>query len=185
MPGRQKSLTGTIVSDKMDKTVIVLVETTTRHRLYRKTLKRTTRYMAHDDRLEAKPGDIVRIVETRPLSRLKRWRVAEIVQRGDMPEVAAREIDVEYLSRQREVERPPDAVAREHADEATEAPGAEGEVAPAGDVAESAEAPAAEAPSAEPDEPLTSEASVEPPPTSEEAPVQDDSSEDRAEEEQA
>jgi small subunit ribosomal protein S17 len=185
MPGRQKSLTGTIVSDKMDKTVIVLVETTTRHRLYRKTLKRTTRYMAHDDRLEAKPGDIVRIVETRPLSRLKRWRVAEIVQRGDMPDVAAREIDVEYLSRQREVEKPPDAVAREHAEEDAEG----GEPVPASDVAEGAEASAAEAaaaPSAEPGEPPTGEASAEAPPDGEEAGVPpDESSQDASEEEQA
>lgn len=103
----QKSITGTVVSDKMAKTVIVQVATTTRHRLYKKIMRRTKRYLAHDDRLGAKPGDTVRIVETRPLSRLKRWRVAEIVQRGEVAEIAPGEIDAEYLSRHREKEAPP------------------------------------------------------------------------------
>jgi small subunit ribosomal protein S17 len=102
MPGRRKSLTGTVVSDRMDKTVVVVVETTTRHRLYRKILRRSQRYLVHDDRLEAKPGDLVRILETRPLSRRKRWRVAEILQRGEVAEIAPREIDSEYLGRPRE-----------------------------------------------------------------------------------
>jgi small subunit ribosomal protein S17 len=102
----QKSITGTVVSDKMAKTVIVQVATSTRHRIYKKIMRRTKRYMAHDDRLGAKPGDTVRIVETRPLSRLKRWRVAEIVERGEVAEIAPREIDAEYLSRRREKETP-------------------------------------------------------------------------------
>jgi small subunit ribosomal protein S17 len=110
----QKSLTGTVVSDKMAKTVVVLVKTTKQHRLYRKILTRTKRYMAHDSHLEAKAGDIVRIVETRPLSRHKRWRVAEIVKRGEVPEIEAREIDTKYLAIEREREAPPaPAVARE------------------------------------------------------------------------
>jgi small subunit ribosomal protein S17 len=102
----QKSITGTVVSDKMAKTVIVQVASTTRHRIYKKIMRRTKRYLAHDDRLGAKPGDTVRIVETRPLSRLKRWRVAEIVERGEVAEIAPREIDAEYLSRRREKETP-------------------------------------------------------------------------------
>src|SRR3990172_7996992 len=102
MAGQRKSLTGTVVSDKMDKTVVVLVETTTRHPLYRKILKRSKRYLAHDDRLEAKPGDLVRILETRPLSRHKRWRVAEILQRGEEAEIAPQEIGAEYLEERRE-----------------------------------------------------------------------------------
>ena len=76
MPGLAKGLIGTVVSNKMSKTVVVLVETTTRHRLYHKILRRSKRYQAHDDRLEAKPGDRVRILATRPLSRHKRWRVS-------------------------------------------------------------------------------------------------------------
>ena len=82
MPERRKSMTGTVVSDKMDKTVVVVVETTTRHRLYHKILRRSKRYLAHDDRFEAKPGDLVRILETRPLSRHKRWRVAEVIEKA-------------------------------------------------------------------------------------------------------
>jgi small subunit ribosomal protein S17 len=101
-----KSMTGTVVSDKMAKTVIVKVERTATHRLYKKIMRRSSRYLAHDDHLDAKLGDTVRIVETRPMSRLKRWRVAEIVQRGEVAEIAPREIDAEYLSRPREKEEP-------------------------------------------------------------------------------
>jgi small subunit ribosomal protein S17 len=111
----QKSITGTVVSDKMAKTVIVQVATTTRHRLYKKILRRTKRYLAHDDHLGAKPGDTVRIVETRPLSRLKRWRVAEIVERGEVAEIAPGEIDAEYLSRRREKETAPAPAAASEA----------------------------------------------------------------------
>ena len=111
----QKSITGTVVSDKMEKTVVVQVASTTRHRLYKKIMRRTKRYHAHDDHLGAKPGDTVRIVETRPFSRLKRWRVAEIVERGEVAEIAPREIDAEYLSRRREKEPPPAAAAASEA----------------------------------------------------------------------
>ena len=112
MPGQTRMLTGTVVSDKMAQTVVVLGETTTRHRLYRKILKRSTRYMAHDDRLEAKTGDLVRIAETRPLSRHKRWRVVEVVQRRDVAEVAPREIDADYITLTREREQPETPPAR-------------------------------------------------------------------------
>jgi small subunit ribosomal protein S17 len=119
----QKSITGTVVSDKMAKTVIVQVASSTRHRIYKKIMRRTKRYLAHDDRLGAKPGDTVRIVETRPLSRLKRWRVAEIVERGEVAEIAPREIDAEYLSRRREKETSPAPVpASEPFAQAGEAP---------------------------------------------------------------
>jgi small subunit ribosomal protein S17 len=146
MPGQQKSLTGTVVSDKMDKTVVVLVETTTRHRLYRKILKRSKRYLAHDDRLQAKPGDLVRILETRPLSRHKRWRVTEILQRGEVIEIAPQEIDSEYLGRPRERAAEPPVEPS-----AAEAPVAEAEEAgPAEEpAAEAAPETAAEAPAAE------------------------------------
>ena len=120
MAGRQKSLTGTVVSDKMAKTVIVRVDHTARHRLYHKIVKRSKRYFAHDDRLESKVGDLVRIVEARPMSRLKRWRVVEIVERGNVVEIAPREIDAEYLTLHREREAPP-------APKAAAQPEAEGE----------------------------------------------------------
>ena len=122
MPGQTRMLTGTVVSDKMAQTVVVLVETTTRHRLYRKILKRSKRYMAHDDRLEAKTGDLVRIAETRPLSRHKRWRVVEVVQRRDVAEVAPREIDADYITLTREREQPETPQAEAVADVPQTAP---------------------------------------------------------------
>ncbi len=74
---------GIVVSDRMDKTVVVLVERTTRHPLYGKVLRRGTRYKAHDERNECRVGDVVRIMECRPLSKEKSWRVVEIVRRAD------------------------------------------------------------------------------------------------------
>ncbi len=81
MKERRKSLIGRVTSDKMDKTVVVIVERTVRHPLYGKVLKRTKKYKAHDEQNECHIGDRVRIVESRPLSREKRWRVTEIVER--------------------------------------------------------------------------------------------------------
>jgi small subunit ribosomal protein S17 len=78
---RRKTVVGKVVSDKMDKTVSVSVERRYRHPLYGKILKRTSKFMAHDEKNECKIGDTVRIMETRPLSRLKRWRLVEIVER--------------------------------------------------------------------------------------------------------
>lgn len=79
---RRKARQGTVVSDRMDKTVVVAVERRTAHPLYGKMIKRTKRYHAHDEANDARTGDTVRIVETRPLSRTKRWRVAEILERA-------------------------------------------------------------------------------------------------------
>src|SRR3712207_6317178 len=73
---------GRVVSDKMDKTVVVAVDYVRRHPLYHKRITRTSKFMAHDERNECKPGDIVRIEETRPLSKHKRWIVREIVERA-------------------------------------------------------------------------------------------------------
>jgi small subunit ribosomal protein S17 len=80
--GRRKIRTGTVVSDKMDKTVVVAVERRYPHPLYGKQVTRTKKYHAHDENNEYHPGDVVRIVETRPLSRLKRWRVVEAIERA-------------------------------------------------------------------------------------------------------
>lgn len=73
---------GKVVSDKMDKTIVVAVEERVAHPLYGKTVRRTKRFKAHDERNEAKVGDVVRIMETRPLSKEKRWRLVEIVEKG-------------------------------------------------------------------------------------------------------
>jgi len=79
MEAKRKTRFGRVVSNRMDKTVVVVVEVLKRHPLYKKTFKRTVKYKAHDENSECGLGDIVRIVETRPLSRQKRWRVAEII----------------------------------------------------------------------------------------------------------
>ena len=78
--GRNRKV-GVVVSDRMEKTVVVAVERFVRHDVYRKRIKRTSKFMAHDE-LGATVGDKVRIVETRPLSARKRWRVIEIVQKA-------------------------------------------------------------------------------------------------------
>lgn len=71
---------GKVVSDKMDKTIVVAVEDFVKHPLYGKTMRRTTKFKAHDEANGAKIGDVVRIMETRPLSKEKRWRLIEIVK---------------------------------------------------------------------------------------------------------
>jgi small subunit ribosomal protein S17 len=80
--GRRKERIGTVVSDKMDKTVVVAVERRYAHPLYGKQVTRTKKYHAHDEQNEYHVGDVVRIMETRPLSKLKRWRVIEVVERA-------------------------------------------------------------------------------------------------------
>jgi small subunit ribosomal protein S17 len=80
--GERKVRTGLVVSDAMDKTVVVQVERRGRHPLYGKSLRRTAKLHAHDEANEAKVGDLVRLMETRPLSKTKRWRVVEIVERA-------------------------------------------------------------------------------------------------------
>ncbi len=80
--GRRQVLTGTVVSDKMDKTVTVKVERTIMHRLYQRYVKRTKKFSAHDEANDCRIGDRVTIVSCRPLSKQKRWRVSEIVERA-------------------------------------------------------------------------------------------------------
>ena len=81
--GTRKERVGMVVSDKPDKTVTVSVETLVRHPFYKKRVRRSERFMVHDERNEARLGDTVRIVETRPLSARKRWRLANIVSRAE------------------------------------------------------------------------------------------------------
>ncbi len=78
----RKTMIGTVVSDKMDKTVVVAVETSVAHPIYNKTVKRTYTLKAHDEANECKTGDRVKVMETRPLSKDKRYRVVEIVEKA-------------------------------------------------------------------------------------------------------
>lgn len=80
--GTKKTRTGVVVSDRMQKTVVVRVEQRVRHPLYGKIYRRTNKLHAHDEDSRARVGDTVRVVETRPLSKTKRWRVVEIVERA-------------------------------------------------------------------------------------------------------
>ena len=79
---RRKVRTGVVVSDKMDKTVLVRIDRKVTHPLYRKTVRRSSKLAAHDEQNEAHVGDTVRVMETRPISKTKRWRVVEIVERA-------------------------------------------------------------------------------------------------------
>jgi len=80
--GQRKTKVGRVVSDKMDKTIVVSVERLTRHRLYKRVIRATTKFAAHDERNEAKIGDTVLIEESRPLSATKRWRLVSVLSRA-------------------------------------------------------------------------------------------------------
>ncbi|MDD4873441.1 MAG: 30S ribosomal protein S17 [Dehalococcoidales bacterium] len=92
METNKKVRIGHVVGTKMDKTVIVAVETLKRHPLYRKTLRKIVKHKVHDQGNSCKVGDKVKIVETRPLSKEKRWRVEEIITRKEVAEVKPQEI---------------------------------------------------------------------------------------------
>ena len=77
----RKTRVGKVVSDKMDKTIVVAVETKGKHPMYGKFIKQTTKFVAQDEKNECSEGDTVRIMETRPLSKTKRWRLVEIVEK--------------------------------------------------------------------------------------------------------
>jgi small subunit ribosomal protein S17 len=80
--GKRKTKVGRVVSDRMDKTIVVSVERLARHRLYKRVVRLTTKFKAHDEANDARVGDTVRIEESRPLSATKRWRLVEVVQRA-------------------------------------------------------------------------------------------------------
>jgi len=80
--GRRKVRTGIVVSDKMDKTVVVRIDRQVRHPLYGKIVRRSSKLAAHDETNDAHEGDTVRVMETRPISKSKRWRVVEVVERA-------------------------------------------------------------------------------------------------------
>ncbi len=80
--GNRKTKVGRVVSDKMDKTIVVSVERLTRHPLYKRVVRASSKFAAHDELNAARVGDTVRIEESRPLSRTKRWRLVEVISRG-------------------------------------------------------------------------------------------------------
>ena len=80
---RRRRLTGVVVSDKMEKTIVVNVERSIRHPLYKKVLRRSKRYQANDDTGTAKQGDTVEIIETKPISANKRWALVQVIKKGD------------------------------------------------------------------------------------------------------
>ena len=83
--GIRKTRDGVVVSDKPDKSAVVRVERTIRHPLYKKVVKRSKKYLVHDEDNRCKRGDVVRIMECRPLSRHKRWRLVDVLSRPDAP----------------------------------------------------------------------------------------------------
>lgn len=99
---RRKTVVGRVVSDKMDSTITVAYETIVKHNKYGKYIKRTKKYYAHDPENTAKSGDIVKIVESRPLSKLKRWTLLEIVKRsGEKITVSEEDLTPEILRESR------------------------------------------------------------------------------------
>lgn len=98
MKGLRKTRLGRVVSNKMDKTVTVAVETRRPHPRYKKVVKHRTILKAHDADNACNIGDVVKLEETRPLSREKRWRVLEIVTKGDVAEVQPKDVDVQATS---------------------------------------------------------------------------------------
>ena len=79
---RRRTMTGVVVSDKMDKTIVVSVVRSVRHSLYGKTIKRISKFKVHDENNECRVGDRVKIMETRPLSKEKRWRLVEVLEKA-------------------------------------------------------------------------------------------------------
>lgn len=79
--GTRKSRIGVVVSDKMSKTAVVAVERRIKHPVYKKYIKRTTKFKVHDEKDECRVGDVVKIMETRPLSKTKRWRIIEVIEK--------------------------------------------------------------------------------------------------------
>ena len=182
---RRKIRTGTVISDKMDKTVDVQVEWRRAHFRYGKAMKRRSRLKAHDEANECHLGDLVRVMETRPLSKTKRWRVVEILARGDVAEIQPEEIGIDESVAvatptppvvEEPVAKAEDAaVAVPPAEEAAEEPETEPEAEEAPEPEPMAEAeepePAEEAPEPEPvaeaEEPEQTKEAPEPEPMAE------------------
>lgn len=155
---KRKTKVGVVVSDKMDKTVVVSVERLARHRIYKRVIRLTTKFKAHDENNEARVGDTVRIEEARPLSATKRWRLTEIVTKAGLgagEDVVSEEAETAAAIH---MAAHPGKAKAEETEATAEAPAAD---APAED------APAADAPAA--DAPVAKEAAVDTPAEGEEA----------------
>lgn len=98
MRENRRTLVGRVVSDKMDKTVVVVVETRKRHPLYRRIITRTKKFKVHDATKQCAVGDLVRIIESRPISKEKHWQVAAILTKAHLAEVQPTEIDADLVS---------------------------------------------------------------------------------------
>jgi small subunit ribosomal protein S17 len=122
---------GVVVGNKMDKTAVVAVERRMRHPLYRKIVRRTTKYKVHDAGNTSNLGDIVRIVETRPMSKEKRWRIAEVLTRGNVAELKPTEIGTTEVAEVSGVTAPEAPVAKVPESAQEKAPEAVVETAPA------------------------------------------------------
>jgi small subunit ribosomal protein S17 len=113
----RKTRVGRVVSDKMEKTVVIAVQRTTTHPLYKKLIRRSTQLMAHDEQSTARIGDLVRIVESRPISKMKHWRVTEVLeskqQASPVSEVAQAGVDVPERKPQAPAATPEPAVEEE------------------------------------------------------------------------
>ena len=145
-PVNRKVRVGTVVSDRMEKTLVVAIERTSRHPLYRKVIRRTKRYHVHDPDGLGTLGDVVRIEECRPVSRTKRWRLVEVLTERAVAEVAAAEIDRSLVE---EIQRSPvgdaaEDAAGEAADEDATAAEEPADEAAADEQPEGAHAPEAE-----------------------------------------
>ena len=116
---RRKERTGRVIRSGMDKTVIVAVDRRFRHRLYGKVLKRISKHVAHDEANQYRIGDVVRIIETRPMSKTKRWRVAKLLRRVEVPDVEVAEAAVaDQSAEEPATEETPVAEAEAPAEEA-------------------------------------------------------------------
>lgn len=155
--GGRKVREGTVVSDKMQKTVLVAVEEHVKHRLYKKRVKRVHKFMAHDENETARTGDRVRIVESRPVSRYKRWAVVEVIERIELPEIAPESIDLDLLGEGKPAEATSAAEAA-----APEAADAEVAVEPEAATPEAAPEEVVAEPEAASEEVVVEEAAVEP-----------------------
>ncbi len=118
----RKRRVGTVVSDRADKTIVVSIERATRHRLYRKVVRRRKQYHVHDAENSATVGDLVRIEECRPISKLKRWKLVEVLTESAVSEIAPEAIDATLVD---EMQRTAARAAAEQAEEAGETAGGE------------------------------------------------------------
>ncbi len=138
---KRKTKVGRVVSDKMDKTIVVSVERLARHRLYKRVIRLTTKFKAHDDANEAHVGDTVLIEESRPLSATKRWRLVSVIQRAGDHGLPGEPVVLEEEATSEAIHAAAHP-GRRHAAEAAEAEA--GEAAPTAEVAVAEETPAIE-----------------------------------------